>query len=424
MALCDLPLDAWTHVQGSLSQRDLGALAQTSSALRDVVRRVVLHRGAIVDHRAANAFDTDTKTLVIKAMPRVYGPYVPPYPPLRPPTLPSLESLDLRHPRFPSRGGFWHAVFATCPALRTVNLRANFFVNNYADDVHAVCDLVELGVPRLRELSLEGEYLVLRAPHHSRRISEAMDRVRHLGALASTSLRRLRHACKQVPVVVDAPLEHLEMDEGADLVLPRMPRVTDVTSAVYTAHWPRFDAVHLGRLTALRDLDLGVAGVFCPSRMAACLATLRHLPPGLARLVLRLDLWLLRGYDSDITWGEPLAHLRDLHDLEVRCMFAPTSVAALLGGWMGAAPRRARLQVEECASAAWHEAIERAYDEYGPDLDFLDPELAELQTELVRATRPVDGAGLCRWLDAHPVSVVHVSRVVRVDALHPRMHPL
>jgi hypothetical protein len=430
-----LPLDAWLLIdRHGLAQRDVASLACASRGLRDAMRAVFDHRGVSVRHgacEAALARRPHLTALTVRGWPLRYGAAVGVPRPLRLPALPRLASLHLHHPRLPD-APFWPAVLAACPALVDVKLAGDFYMSNYARDLRHCIDLVALGAPRLRSLDVEGGWLVLYrvASGELSDVADAVRAARTLPTVRSTTLTRLRAACKQLPAAVDAPLTHLDVDEPNErpLVAERIGPAAHATlrHLVWRGYWPLFDARPLGRFGGLVSAEISVLSVSTVERMEACLATLAGLPPSLRRLRLRLDLWLLRTHDSCVEWGAPLRHLRALEHVELDMLFPPDSVASLLGSWLGAggpALRTAVARFHEPASWCIEEELERLRDFEDACSD--DEQVQELMDLWDAANQPVPGCELCAWLDRDaPRAVATVHNFPRLVCSHPRCRVL
>lgn len=411
-----LPLDAWMNVQRGLDQRDLAALACCSSGMRDMVDRIVTERGIRVKHQNVGvvAKYPDVTALTVRGLPARFGSAVrQAMGVLSLPGLPRLTSLTLHHPRLPD-APFWPVVFARCPALRHVRLINDFYMSSYAKDVRHAVDLYMHGAPRLTHLDIEGGWLVLYRIANQADFGDAaaaIEAAHTMPPVPSSILTRLRTSCRQIPMTVDAPLTHLEIEEPHEkpFVAGRMGPLTlqSVEHLVWKACWPAADAGPLGRFANLRVADIHLLSVSSPSRMESCLRTLAALPRTLRRLTLHLDLWMMRTYDSYIAWGDPLAHL-DLEHLEFDMLFPPSSIEDLLGGWLGAggpAMRTAFMRFRQSAAWCIEEELEQVR-ERGEDSE--DESVVELKNLWEAACRPVYGCRLSEWLDESSVNATAV----------------
>lgn len=428
-----LPPEVWGAIGAHLRERDVAALAQCSTAMRIAAREAFATRKALrVRHsRAAEAAAAcpDAQGLLVHGFPRRYstGAGSAVLGVLRPPpSMPRLQTLELHHPRLPTAPGFWPAVFAGCPVLHRVKFIGDFFISNYGADVEHVMELLTHGAPRLRDLDIEGGWMVLYRLNESTvdmdpRLARVVKALADMPPVPTTTLRRLRHACQQVPLGVDGPVEDLYVDEQYDgplLVARRLGPLTlaSVTRLTWRARWPSCDARALGAMTALRDADVALFGTSTPDRLHDSLCSLRGLPPGLRRLKLDLDVWLMRAGDSGIHWPDPLEHLERLERLELSMLFPPASVETLLGQWLGAGPsvRAVSVRFSQSATCGLEDEIERLVEE---QLD--DETLEDLHRRWDCAVRQVDGAGLAAWLDARPGAVATI-RGLPMSCTHPR----
>lgn len=432
-----LPPELWGVIATHLRERDVAALGLCSTAMRIAAREAFSARKALrVRHsRAAEAAAAcpDARGLVVQGLPRRYstltgsavlGVLRPP------PGMPRLRVLELHHPRLPSAPGFWPAVFAACPLLHRVKFIGDFFISNYGADVEHVVELLTHGAPRLRDLDIEGGWLVLYRLTESTvdmdpRLARVVKALAAMPPVPTTTLRRLRHACQQVPLGVDGPVEDLYVDEQYDgplLVARRLgPRtLASVTRLTWRARWPTCDARALEAMTALRDADVSLFGTSTPGRLHDSLCSLAGLPAGLRRLKLDLDVWLMRTGDSDVPWPEVLGHLERLERLELSMLFPPASVGRLLACWLGAGPsvRAAGLRFRQSGTCSLEEEIARLVEEELASGD--DEALGELHGHLSRAAREVDGTGLAAWLDARPHAVATIRGLPGLQCAHPR----
>lgn len=436
MAADRLPPELWGAIGAHLRERDVAALALCSTSMRIAAREAFAARKALrVRHsRAAEAAAAcpDAQGLVVHGFPRRYstvtgsavlgvlGPL---------PGMPRLLSLELHHPRLPTAPGFWPAVFAGCPLLRRVKFIGDFFISNYGPDVEHVIELLTHGAPRLQDLDIEGGWLVLYRLHQSTvdmdpRLAHVVKTLAQMPPVQSTTLRRLRHACHQVPLGVDGPVEDLYVDEqygGPPLVGRLGPRtLASVTRLTWRARWPACDAGALGAMAALRDADISLFDTSTPDKVHDALRGLASLPRGIRRLALHLDMWLMRTAASDVQWPEDaLAHLDQLERLEVSMLFPPDTVDRLLGQWMGAGPsvRAVSLRFSQSATCALEQEIARLVEEA---VSSDDEPMGELQRRRSRAACRVDGTGLAAWLDARPSAVATILGLPDLCCAHPR----
>ena len=441
-ALETLPDGVLLHVAAMLRQRDLAALACVSSSMRRTAHAAMQLRDVlrVRQDRVADVAKRygDARGLDVRGFPRRYGQAaMDAMGLLAPPAMPALARLELYHPRLAPGTPFWPTVFAGCPLLRHVLFTGDFFMPHYAADMRHVVDLMQHGAPVLESLDIEGGWMTIgrlnAASAADAHLAAMLHLVRHAPAVKSSTLRRLRHACHQVPMGVDAPVQHLHVDDQFDRPLVLGSRMGPTTLATVStlrwhAHWPGFDAHALARMPALRDVHICVSSATTPRRMEACLATLSGLPAGLRRLTLDLDIWSMRAADSAIAWPASLAHLPGLVALEIRMLFAPHTVDSLLGGWLGAGPsvRTAVLRFRESAAGHIDSEIGRLcqeHQEYGCSGDPDDGgEMDRLAELLERASRPVPGDGLARWLDRRPAATADVHNLPTLLCAHPRCH--
>lgn len=428
-----LPLDLWLQVPAS--QRDIAALACTCRQLRGVAaamaasRRLRLksqHAGMLAEPRWAGLRD-----LMLTGTALRYGRPAPEeLPMVAPLRLAALQSLTVRHCTLAP--GFWPAVFDGCPALRHVAVLGDFYMKNYVHDVRHAVELITHGAPRLQRLDIEGSWLVLypwqvAAQGHDD-VREAVRRAQELPPVASDTLREYRAGCRQAPVGVDAALDTLVVDEGAQppYLVGRMgPRTLAHTrKLVWRCAWPMFDAAMLAPYAGLREADVSLAAVSSPSTMARCLRTLAELPAGLRQLTLRLDVWMMRTYQHDFEWGRPLAHLAGLESLAVEMLFPVESTPRLLAEWLGVGDSvtSVRLDCEESAADGYEDEIERLVDEEDACSD--DETVLELRARMLDATELLDPAPLLAWLDARPACSATIRNVPTLRCSHPRLRLL
>lgn len=424
--------DLWERLGACLSQRDLATVAMCSRACRDVARRTMERRDALrVSHwrvaEVAAAYPL-ARGLNVRGMPRRYGrAAAAAIADLALPGMPALRSLELHHPRLPG-GGFWPLVFDRCPRLAHVRFVADFFMANYVADVRHVMDLVAHGAPRLTSLDIEGGWLVIRRvyePAENPELARAVRLAATLPPVRSTTLRVLRHACRQVPLGVDAPVTHLTVDEQNEpplLLGGRMGPTTtaSVTDLTWRASWPGFDAGVLAGMTALRTATVGVLAS-TPFRLTRCLSTLCGLPAGLRRLTLDLDTWPMQSGGSYVCWPTTaLAHLGHLEHLELRLPFPPDTATTLLGSWLGAGPsvRQVVLRCREPAVRCLEREIDRLREDEDAGTD--DEAVQELTHAWELASRPIYGYALAVWLDTRPAATATVHNFGTLRCTHPR----
>lgn len=431
--LLSLPTELWLHIP--LDRQDLGALALTCRQLRDAVAGVLCAKGVSVGQSSASVLSERRRwekilSLRVHGMPRRYGIPESKLPVLEPLRLGWLTSLTLHHCHLP-RGGspFWPAVFEYCPRLTSVSVTGDFFMGNYADDLNHTADLVVHGAPRLHRLDVQGNWLVIHPLGWTAELDDilkATARVYGMKPVESTTLRYYRAACKQAPLGVDAPLDTLEIEEPSEppYVVARMgPLVKQHVQKMTWKHsYPSFDAGLLAPYQALRALDLQIDGSTTPARLNHCLKTLAGLPRGLRNLTMKLELWAMRTLETDIVWGRPLQHLDALETLDIRMLFPPSSVAGLLGEWLGAGGpslRRVEVTFEEPVSRGYEYAIQHLIQEEEADPE--DEIVTELREAWARAEQPVAGGHLSAWLLRHPgaTAVVRGMRQ-RFTCDHPR----
>ena len=431
-----MPDDVWVeHVARWLSHRDLARLAQTTRDFRRVAHAALLRHGLVLKHDACDVLAQSRwaglRRVCVRGMPRRYVNHAP-IPPLRVSALESLahlERLELHHPRMPPQP-VWPGVFAACAALRHVRLVGDFYMSNYAQDVAHGVDLVTCGAPRLTTLDVEGGWLVLHPTGVSPDrpdITAAIRRMHAAGPVPSATLRRYRMACQQVPVGVDAALDALEIEDSQfpPCAVGRMGPTTRARTRhlAWKTSWPAFDARILRDFAGLRTLDVHLTWLTRADRVSECLATLAGLPAGLRRLSLRVDAWVMPPDRSDVAWGRPLAALTSLEALHLELTFAPSTVEALLAGWMGAAPsvRVVSVAFRRPAAAALEDEIDKLLTEEGACSD--DETVAELARHAQHANRPVADDGLRAWLEAHPQASARVSGLGhRFACSNPRCH--
>jgi len=433
--LLALPYDLWPLL--GLGQRDLCSLAMCCRELRAMAGAALMAQGVRVPQRLcgtlAEARWQPLEALTLHAFPRRYGPLPAAYTYCQIPALvlPRLRRLRLEHCRLPA--GFWPQVFAGCPALEDVSVVCDYFLANYAEDVHHTADLVCAGARQLRRLDIEGGWLVmyptpLPTPFEDAR--KATWRVYDMAAVPCSALKEYRLANQQAPVPVDAPLERLEINEPqqAPFSAPRMGPLT-LASTRHLRWKTSADTMDAGMLSGYSNLDtleVIVESAYTAARLTKCLGTLTGLPRGLRALRLRLDIWLLRRYPHNIGWGEGLRHLDRLEDLEIDMPFPPSTTEVLLSRWMGAGAgtadgclRRVRVSFDETAGRGYEEELDRllVHEEADPG----DESVVALREEWARATAPMPADGLMRWLADHPLATVTVVNLPQLTARHPRL---
>lgn len=430
-----IPRELWGAVGTHLRERDLATLACVSTSMRAAAREAFATRKALrVSHARvgqAVAACPEAQGLVVRGFPRRYSTVAAGLGTLAPPpAMPRLRTLELHHPRMPSAPGFWPLVFERCPLLRRAKFVGDFFMGNYGADVEHVMELITHGAPRLHDLDIEGGWMVLFRVNEATldldpRLGRVLKALATMPPVPSTTLRRLRHACQQVPLGVDGPVEDLFVDEQYDgplLVAQRLgPRtLTSVTRLRWKARWPSCDARALGAMTRLRDADISLLGTSTPSRLTYCLDSLVGLPASIRRLKLDLDVWLMRAGDSDVQWPDVLGHLDRLERLELTMLFPPTSIETLLGHWLGAGPavRSVLLKCTQPATCALEDEIARLVVEESVPSD--DETLMELNARWAHASRPVSGAPLAAWLAARPGATATIRGVPNLSCSHPR----
>lgn len=423
--------DVWVdHLAPLLVQRDLASVAMCCAELRGTMDRVRCRRGIRVRQDGCDMLE-DPRWAALTAL-DVRGMswrYVTrPLPVLRVESvtaLAALRALHLHNPRMPARP-VWPAVFGACPALRDVKFYGDFYMHNYARDVHHCIDLLEHGAPRLERLDMEGGWMTFchSESSHDTDIRRAVIRMHSTPAVRSDTLRAFRAACKQVTVGVDAPLHSLVIDDSPypPVAIKRMGPVAlaCTETLAWKSMWSRFDGAHLACFARLASADIRVGGLRYATRVSACMASLAHLPTSLRSLRVRLDTWWMEPDESGVAWGEPLRHLGALTDLELDITFPPLTVGELLGGWMGARPsiRRVRARFQHAAV----QSLEREYDTLvGEGADVEDEIVQGLCAAMARVSHRVDPSGLSAWLDRHPGAVASVEGLHdRFECDHPR----
>lgn len=431
VSLASLPVDVWAHFD--LTQRELAAVAMCCRELRTVADLLLASRGIRLKQLHGRVLEQPRwamlQSLSLHGIPRRYGklPHNTSVPPLPLVALPRLRRLRMEHCRLPP--GFWKHVFDTSPALVDVSVVCDYFLANYAEDVHHAADLVEHGAKQLRRLDMEGGWLVMYptpVPTSFHEVQQATARVYRMPAAPSATLTHFRMANQQAPLPVDAPLDTLEIHEPHQppFVAPRMGPLSKASTAklVWKCACSAMDAIMLAGFTGLRSLDILVDAASTSERLSKCLDTLQHLPRGLQRLSLRLDTWMLRTYYHDIRWPSSLRHLDDLRELVIDMLFPPATAEALLGHWMGAGGsslRSVRLAFDETAGRGYEEEIDRmlVYEEADPE----DERIAELRDRWHAATAPLQCARLVEWLDAHPRVTVAVRNMPQIACAHDRL---
>lgn len=424
--LSALDRDTISCIVAFLGQADAVSVMLTCKALHAAVRPALLDRALTIKHAAWRWAPEDAKHVDVRALPRRYGARVCVVP-LSLPVAPmaALRTLRLHHPRLPARAPFWPAVFAACPALESVGVIGDYFLGNYASDVDHATDLVELGAPRLRHLDVEGGWMVVYPVEDSpdlAPIARASSRAFAHAPVASSTLKTYRAACRQAPLPVDAPLERLEIVEpnamhpgrwDARQLVGRFGPTTraSVRELRLSAFWPSFDASALAGFSALEDVSISIGHTCYASRLSACLASLRHLPAGVRRLRLALDLWGMRAGDGDgVEWGTPLRHLGALESLRLDVTFCPTSAPRLVEAWMGAGPsvREVTLRFADVPWKTFEDELEQ-YRADQPDADSEDDEMiAHLRDSILSVAAVTDVSGVREWLEEHPAARVTV----------------
>lgn len=434
----EVPAEVWAIVASFLDQKDVAAMSLACRDLRDKMHDVFLHVGVTVRQESMHAIVTtpkfrDLTTLTVlgrsSASPWQLAGAVPPGAFLRPPPFRNLVSLTLVYPRYPTTGTFWKCVFDESPALRHVTTLGDFNVSAYASQVGHHADLVRLGAPRLNTLDIQGGWLVIYPTPYSMSahadIAAAVAAVHKVPPVASRTLRKYRAACRQVPIGVDAPLDTLVIDETHDpphllsLMGPLTARST--RTLVWTSFWPNVESLAIGRFSGLESLDLTVESASSPATVSECIRALHALPPGLRRLRVQFDMWVMRARDSRIDWGRPLGHLR-LEALELRLLFPPDTTPELLSGWLGVrSARLVDLEFREPTSRGWESRLDAMLLDDLVDAE--DSVVMDVQDRIEHAMRPMCSEGLEAWLDAHPEATVVIKGLgPRLRCSHARCH--
>lgn len=429
MLLTDLPEDVLVAILGKLLLRcDLAQLGRCSKQLARLTHEVLEKRGLVMrsKHAALLPAWTGAGTLLIRGTPRRYSRGPQTALPLLPPFA-NLTSLHLRHCRMPAGQRFWAHVFEACPRLHTVGVVNDFFVGNYASDVHHCLDLALCGAHRLKSLDIEGSWMVL---YPVQTISPGMEdahaavtRAHALPPVATSTLEVYRTTCRQVPLAVDSPcMRRLVVDERHEppLVLDRMGPMTRAScrELVWKVSGAVFDGAQLRSFRQLASLDLRI-DTSKADRASQCLAALAHLPCSLRCLKLVLDTWLMSWDDSGVAWGRPLEHLHALEQLHIEVRAPPKTVPDLLAHWMGAPPAgltRVGLAFMEDVDAQFEYEITRqlSYDADAPDV-------AHVRSRWDTAAAPIDPMPLLIWLEAAPRCHLAVHNLGALDVRHPRV---
>lgn len=440
MSVHDVPVDLWVLVQRDLDAVDIVNLGLTCKDMYAKMTTVIEECGQRVPLAHASQAKPLVRDLVVVGKKcRFFGrrPDTTGTTPLRlPPLLPRLRSLELLRPAMAQ--GLWRDVFDGCPELRIVKVQHEFCcMEEYAADANSYLDLLQLGVPRLHTLELEAApdmILILSTTKYVRGSRDGLvallQRMKDVGTLVSNTLRRYK-PFQQLPVPVDADLDHLSIDDSFnhEVLLPRMPpRVRRVVRTLdYTCHTRAFESMahELAHLRALASLDLTLTAPWrCPLDISKAIKELSALPTGLRTFRLRLKVWYLNlDKDDEIVFGSPLSGLSRLESLHIECQFPPTNVEALLGTWMGAGPTVTDVTATflEPDVKRWDDAIDRAVSEHGGDVDFTDPWFVHHLSMREHALRQVDDTPLRGFLDARPrcwASLRGLSTVLRCS--HPR----
>lgn len=347
--------DVWGLVGAHLAAADLRALALACPRLLPEIRRIVgTKRVSVTQGMCADVCaHWEVTDLAVRGL----SPLLclrRPLAPLSPPSLPGLRRLALVEVRLAT--GFWPTVFAACPALEDVDVECRWFPGRrYEEDVSRAQELVALGAPRLRRLRVAGG-----GQRHRTDDPPA--------TVHSSTLREYVAMCPEAPVPVCAALDVLET--SARLLRGLLPPGTSVRRAV----------VH-----EVGDMD-----------------ALRSLPAGLEQLQVRSDC-LFRC----APYGQPLAHVTGLRDLDLRMRVPPVGEAALdlVGQWLGVGPaiRRVRASFVEPATYWLEQAMDDLAGSEGSE------EFAEALAMWHEAARLVSADGLRRWMDRHPHATVSIA---------------
>lgn len=399
-----LPADVLHAIAAQVcSTRDLAALACCSKALRGAVRPELERRGISVRlNRCRDVLPAwrCAHRLVVLGM-SMWAITRGPQPRLwLPPAMPELRRLDLMNPRYPD-GDFWPGVFGGCPRLRVVKVVFGFNSKaSYQRDVHHAAQLVQHGATVLHELDVKFGGLL------------SVATLAPVAAVPSGTLRKYSVAFPRAGVQLDFPLPSLTVD-GAALEPHAGPRcVAGVEHLEWRPSARHFDPLSLEGFARLRHATVSFRGVHSVEDLERCLGGLRHLPPSLESLEVCCDTWGMRGDVCRVSWGRPLLHLHGLRRLRIHMAFPPTTLAALLGDWMGAGGDALR-------------SVEAGFDESATD--GIEDDVSEFDSgEEYRATweeagAAVDGSSLVAWLEARPGAVATITQAGRlVGADHPR----
>lgn len=415
-----LPVEIVHALAANLDAKDVARVGACSKWLRAAMLDVLCRKGLVVrDVHATTIFSNECwaplRRLTVRGISRrlFHGPYTAVPLPARP--LARLDTLVLTHCRLPVGQPFWPAMFDACPMLRDVRTSTDFFATEYASDVRHHIDLLVVGVPRLTRLDVEGEWMVVYPVNAvaagEQDIYEAVTDVQALRPIASTTLEYFRMACRQAPITIDCTaLRHAVVTEPHEkpLVVSRMGPGCHAACVRldWRACWQVFDAAALAPFRCLEHLTIRLEAGRAV-RVSGCLATLTNLPPTITNLRLIVDSWLMGYDDSHVEWGEPLAHLTRLRELDVEMKFPPSTIATLLARWMGAGAsvRRARASFLQTIDREFQNAIEWLIEDHG---EHADDAIDEVRQAWREAGRPLGVGPLISWLDARPECMVHV----------------
>lgn len=415
-----LPVEIVHACAQHLDIRDVARLGACTRWLRAAMLDVLCRRGLVVWDRHARTIFThecwaEVRRLTVRGVSRrlFHGPYVTVPLPSMP--LARLDTLVLTHCRLPVGQPFWPAMFDACPVLADVRVTTDFFASEYASDVRHHMDLMTLGVPRLKRLDVDGEWMVVYPVNAvaagQQDIYDAVMAVQALRPVKSSTLERVRMACRQAPITIDSTaLQSAVVHEPHEkpLVVSRMGAGSRESChhLDWRASWEVFDAAALAPFRSLTHLTIRLEAGRAV-RVSRCLATMTNLPPTITHFRLVVDSWLMNYDDSRVEWGEPLAHLTRLRELDVEMKFPPSTVAVLLGRWMGAGAsvRRARASFLETIDREFQNTIEWLIEDHG---EHADDAVDEVRQAWKDASRPLGAGPLLAWLNHRPECMVHI----------------
>ena len=348
-----------------LDRASLGALACTSTTMRQTVADVWCSRGITIRERHLPCI-SHARFAGLRSL-AVVGPSQPhtaaPTPAPVPRGMPSLHTLRLVHTR-PYGPGFWATLFERAPALDSLEIHPVFYGVNYCDCLVGCMEMLRGGADRLTSLVVRGDGLAwnglawgAREDGRKPPTFDAFNMNKVVAGMATVTFARLRDLTitgRQFFPSVDAPLVRATLEEASN--------ATNATTMVHrlgplarrhleSLVWS-VPAAQLAFpvLAALHTLDLSLRDLTHPPAFDAAMNTLSHVPASLTSLSLSLDFHYMSGEDPPLRFDvAPLAHLRGLHTLAVRLSFPTRDCGHLFSALLGLPPgtlRRVTLEAE------------------------------------------------------------------------------